>query len=42
MTINVEAFLSSLVIMLKGMISVFAVIGIILLCTLALNHFFKD
>ena len=41
MSINVPAFLESLLIMLKGMIGVFVVIGIILLCTLVLNKVFK-
>ncbi len=41
MQFNFEAFLASLMIMLKGMIGVFVVIGIILLCTLVLNKVFK-
>ena len=41
MGINVQAFLESLVIMVKGMAGVFAVIVIILLCTLLLQRIFK-
>ena len=41
MSINFPAFLQSLTYMLEGMVGVFAVIGIILLCTLGLNAVFK-
>lgn len=41
MEINVVQFLASLVIMLKGMIGIFAVIGVIFLSTVILNKVFK-
>ena len=40
--ISVDNFLISLPILLKGMLGIFVVIGIILLCTMALNAVFKD
>ncbi len=40
MEINVAQFLASLVIMLKGMVGIFVVIGIIFLSTLILNKVF--
>ncbi len=43
MTINVKDFVEiSLPILAKGMLGIFVVIGIILLCTMALNAVFKD
>lgn len=43
MTINVKDFVEiSLPILVKGMLGIFVVIGIILLCTMALNAVFKD
>ena len=41
MSINVPAFLASLLIMLKGMIGIFAVIAIIYLSTVILNNVVK-
>ena len=41
MEINVAQFLASLLIMLKGMVGIFVVIGIIFLSTLVLNTVFK-
>ncbi len=41
MEINVSQFLASLLIMLKGMVGIFVVIGIIFLSTLVLNKVFK-
>lgn len=41
MEINVAQFLASLLIMLKGMVGIFVVIGIIFLSTLVLNIVFK-
>lgn len=41
MVINVDQFLASLLIMLKGMVGIFVVIGIIFLSTLVLNSVFK-
>jgi hypothetical protein len=41
MEINVAQFLASLLIMLKGMVGIFVVIGIIFLSTLVLNKVFK-
>jgi len=43
MTFNVKDFVEiSLPILAKGMIGIFFVIGIILLCTFLLNAVFKD
>ena len=42
MNISIDNFLISLPILAKGMLGIFFVIGIILLCTLALNAVFKD
>jgi hypothetical protein len=43
MNINVKDFVEiSLPILAKGMLGIFFVIGIILLCTVALNAVFKD
>ena len=41
MVITVDQFLASLLIMLKGMVGIFVVIGIIFLSTLVLNSVFK-
>ncbi len=41
MEINIAQFLASLLIMLKGMVGIFVVIGIIFLSTLVLNKVFK-
>lgn len=38
---NVEAFLNSLQYMGKGMLGVFLVIAVIIVCIYALNHIFK-
>ncbi len=42
MEINVTAFVESLGILVKGMFGIFVVMGIILLCTFALNAIFKE